>query len=48
MFRIRVNIDPDRLRARAASVRSGLPGVSYVLTDAAAKWPARLQGNATQ
>jgi HlyD family secretion protein len=48
MFRIRVNIDPDRLRARAASVRSGLPGDSYVLTDAAAKWPARLQGNATQ
>ncbi len=48
MFRIRVNIDPDRLRARAASVRSGLPGVAYVLTDAAAKWPVRLQGNATQ
>ncbi len=48
MFRIRVNIDPDRLRARAASVRSGLPGVAYVLTDAAAKWPARLQGNARQ
>ena len=48
MFRIRVRIDPDRLRARAASVRSGLPGIAYVLTDAAAKWPARLQGQAAQ
>jgi HlyD family secretion protein len=48
MFRIRVKIDPELLRARAESVRSGLPGVAYVLTDAAAKWPARLQGNAAQ
>ncbi len=48
MFRIRVNIDPQRLRARAESVRSGLPGVAYVLTDAAAKWPGWLQGNAAQ
>jgi HlyD family secretion protein len=48
MFRIRVKIDPERLHARAASVRSGLPGVAYVLTDAAAKWPAALQGHATQ
>ncbi len=44
MFRIRVRIDPERLRARAESVRSGLPGVAYVLTDPAAKWPAALQG----
>jgi len=48
MFRTRVKIDPERLRARAESVRSGLPGVAYVLTDAATKWPAPLQGNATQ
>ena len=33
MFRVRVRIDPERLRARAESVRSGLPGVAYVLTD---------------
>jgi hypothetical protein len=47
MFRIRVKIDPERLHARAGSVRSGLPGVGYVMT-AAVKWPAALQGHATQ
>ena len=47
MFRIRVRIDPERLRGRAEVVRSGLPGVAYVLTDPAAKWPAALQGPAT-
>jgi HlyD family secretion protein len=48
MFRVRVKIDPERLRARAESVRSGLPGVAYVLTDAATNWPAPLQGHAVQ
>jgi HlyD family secretion protein len=43
MFRIRVRIDPDLLRARADRVRSGLPGLAYVRTDAATEWPARLQ-----
>jgi HlyD family secretion protein len=42
MFRIRVRIDPDRLRSRAEAVRSGLPGVAYVKTDPVA-WPAALQ-----
>jgi HlyD family secretion protein len=46
MFRIRVRIDPERLRSRAADVRSGLPGVAYVLTDPAVAWPARLRGPA--
>ncbi|MGA2891330.1 MAG: HlyD family efflux transporter periplasmic adaptor subunit [Xanthobacteraceae bacterium] len=48
MFRVRVKIDPERLRARAESVRSGLPGISYVLTGNTAKWPASLQGTAVQ
>jgi HlyD family secretion protein len=48
MFRIRVKIDPDRLRARADRVRSGLPGVGYVLLDPAVAWPPRLQGNTAQ
>ena len=48
MFRIRVRIDPERLRTRAESVRSGLPGVAYILTDPAAKWPAALQGPIAQ
>jgi len=42
MFRIRVRIDPGLLRAHADAVRSGLPGVAYVLADAKT-WPARLQ-----
>lgn len=44
MFRIRVRIDPDWLRGRSDAVTSGLPGVAYVLTDPATKWPASLQG----
>jgi len=47
MFRIRVRIDPDRLRGRADIVRSGLPGIAYVLTDPDAKWPPSLQASAT-
>ncbi len=45
MFRVRVNIDPERLREHAASVRSGLPGVGYIKYDPALAWPAKLQGN---
>ena len=44
MFRVRVRIDSERLRDRAAQARSGLPGVAYVRFDAAVNWPARLQG----
>jgi HlyD family secretion protein len=45
MFRIRVRIDPDRSRDHAPSVRSGLPGLAYVLTDTAVAWPKKLQGS---
>ena len=48
MFRIRVRIDPERLRARADSVRSGLPGVAYLRLDPAVPWPPQLQGNAAR
>jgi HlyD family secretion protein len=44
MFRIRVRIDPDRSRLHAESVRSGLPGVTYVRADPAVAWPKNLQG----
>jgi HlyD family secretion protein len=47
MFRIRVRVVPDRLRGRADIVRSGLPGVAYVLTDPATQWPPPLQTPAT-
>jgi len=46
MFRVRVRIDPERLKARAKSVRSGLPGEAYVKTDPSIAWPDKLQGNA--
>ena len=48
MFRIRVKIDPERLRARADAVRSGLPGVAYLQLDPTVAWPPQLQGNAAQ
>jgi HlyD family secretion protein len=48
MFRVRVKIDPERLRARGAAVRSGLPGVAYVKQDPALAWPPQLQGNVSQ
>lgn len=46
MFRIRLRIDPDLLRAHAEAVRSGLPGVGYVRLDPAVAWPSQFQGNA--
>ncbi len=48
MFRIRVRIDPDWLRGRTDAVSSGLPGVAYLLTNAAAAWPAKLRAAAAQ
>ena len=45
MFRVRVRIDPERLKARGEYVRSGLPGVAYVRYDPEIAWPDGLQGN---
>jgi HlyD family secretion protein len=45
MFRVRVKIDPELLRAHGAAVRSGLPGVAYVRQDPDVAWPPQLQGN---
>ena len=42
MFRIRVRIDPERLKGREGIVRSGLPGEAYVRTDRTVPWPANL------
>jgi HlyD family secretion protein len=44
MFRIRVRIDPARLRAHADKVKSGVPGVAYVKLDPQVPWPEGLQG----
>jgi HlyD family secretion protein len=48
MFRIRVKIDPELLRAHGPAVRSGLPGVAYVKQDPTVAWPAPLQRNVAQ
>lgn len=43
MFRVRIRIDPDRLRSRPAELRAGLPGVAYVRLDAQTRWPPFLE-----
>lgn len=45
MFRVRVRIDPERLRAHAQAVKSGVPGVAYVKLDPQIRWPESLQGS---
>jgi HlyD family secretion protein len=45
MFRVRLRVDPDLLKAHEEEVRSGLPGVGYVRTDPSLAWPERLAGN---
>ena len=45
MFRVRVRIDPDLLRAHQRDVRTGLPGVAYVRFDRSISWPSWLQTN---
>lgn len=42
MFRVRVKIAPDLLRAYAKQVKTGLPGVAWVRLDADSPWPASL------
>jgi len=48
MFRIRVRIDPERLRTRGDRVRSGLPGIAYLRLDPTVAWPPQLQRTAAQ
>jgi HlyD family secretion protein len=43
MFRVRAQIDPELLRKHIARVKTGLPGVAYVRTEADREWPERLQ-----
>jgi HlyD family secretion protein len=48
MFRIKVKIDETLLRKYADRVKTGLPGVAYIRTDAQTPWPEsldRLPGN---
>lgn len=43
MFRIKVKIDPELLKARIERVKTGLPGVAFVRLDQGTEWPADLQ-----
>lgn len=42
MFRVRVKIPPELLKAHAKQVKTGLPGVAWVRLDPDAPWPATL------
>lgn len=42
MFRVKVSIDPDLLRAHAEQVKTGLPGVAYIRLAPDAPWPEGL------
>ncbi|WP_245438042.1 HlyD family efflux transporter periplasmic adaptor subunit [Mesorhizobium sp. WSM4312] len=44
MFRVRVRVDADYLRAHSAEVGSGLPGLAYVRVDPGTEWPISLAG----
>ena len=48
MFRVRVKIDPSLLKAHEELVRSGLPGMGYVLIDPKTSWPPMLQNKLLQ
>ncbi len=48
MFRVKLRVDQDFLRPRAALVRTGLPGVGYVRVDPRIAWPAALHGPVSQ
>jgi len=43
MFRVRAQIPPDLLKQHILQVKTGLPGVAYVLSEPGAAWPDRLQ-----
>ncbi len=42
MFRVKARIDPELLERHLEQVKTGLPGVAWVKTDAQAAWPERL------
>jgi HlyD family secretion protein len=42
-FRVKLQIDPKRLREYERYVKVGIPGMGYVRTDESAPWPTALQ-----
>ena len=43
MFRVKARVAPELLKQYMHNVKTGLPGMAYVRTDATAAWPAHLQ-----
>lgn len=43
MFRVKVKIDPQLLKEHVEKVKTGVPGVAYVLLVPATDWPEQLQ-----
>ena len=43
MFRVKVKIDPELIKAHLKKVKSGLPGVAYVRLDDTTPWPEELR-----
>ncbi len=41
VFRVRARVAPELLRQHSAQVKTGLPGMAYVRTQAGQEWPAR-------
>jgi hypothetical protein len=42
-FRVKLQLDKNRLREYEPFVKSGLPGMGYVRFDDSAQWPEKLQ-----
>lgn len=45
MFRVRIRIDPELLRAYRDRVKTGVPGEAYVRLDEGQPWPEALKAN---
>ncbi len=43
MFRVKLKIDPELLKAHIEKVKTGLPGVGWVRLDVNAEWPPELR-----
>ncbi len=48
MFRVKVRIDKEFLKAHIAHARTGLPGIAYVRVDPKTEWPPALRGKVPQ
>ena len=43
MFRVRIRIDPELLKAYRDRVKTGVPGEAYVRLDEGQSWPESLK-----